>query len=217
MGCQSRAEVRRRGVLVDPRRATVPWAVVASIIVAVVACSPGDGDEANTAATPAAGTAGMEASPTGAGSPMAMPATPGAGTLPVEGTPGVDGFRTAAADGGAVVWATAVDPTTKAPTEPVETFPTDARTMYAAVPLARLEPGTTLTATWTYNRTPLDGMVGSVTAPAGEAGRDVWVAFELERQTDEPWPNGTYAITVAVNGEPALTAAVEVQNASTEG
>ena len=202
---------RREGVFVGARGGWVPWVIVAAIVVAAVACSQGDGD-GSEAGTPAA-----LATPVGVGSPVAGPATAGRGTLPVRGTPGVDGFRTAAAEGGAVVWATAVDPTTRAPTEPVEAFRPDARTIYAAVPLARLEPGTTLSATWTYNRTPLQGMVGSVTAPAGETGQDLWVAFEIARQTEEPWPTGTYEIAVAVNGEPALTATVEVEDGSPEG
>jgi len=203
---------RRVGVVVDPRRAWVPWSVVLAVVVAMVACSPGGGDGSD-AGTPVGG----GATP-GGGSPMAAGlVTPVVGTLPLQGTPGGDGFRTTAAEGGAVVWATVIDPTTKEPRERVAAFRPDARTIYAAVPLARLEPGTTLTASWTYNRTPLEGMVGSVTAPPGETARDLWVAFGIARQTEEPWPAGIYAIVVAVNGEPVLTAEVEVQDASSEG
>lgn len=196
--------------------------VVLAVLVGIVACSADDEDGRDIGGTATAGRPFPAATPGAIGSPLsigtgtAMPVGP-VGTPAAAGTPGGDGFRTAAAEGGAVVWAMAVDPTTKEPTEQVASFPADARAIYAAVPLARLEPGTTLTASWTYNRTPLQGLVGSVTAPAEVAAGASWVAFELARRGEEPWPAGTYAVTVAVNGEAALTAEVEVGVAAAAG
>lgn len=68
--------------------------------------------------------------------------------------------------------------------------------------------GTIISASWTYNDTPIDGFVGSIQAE--EDGEDVWVEFHLNRSTTEPWPAGNYAIVIAVNEQPAQTAVVTV-------
>ena len=162
---------------------------------------------------PAAGRAA--ASPVaGQGSPQAAgPSTPAAIDAPrvvrtmVAGTPVT--FRSEHAEVGPVVWTTRVDPATKAPLERVNSFPADAQAIVATVPLARVETGTILAASWTYNGTPIEGLGGSVTAAT--AARDVWVAFDLTRQVAEPWPAGTYAILVTVDGRPAQASEVTIE------
>lgn len=132
------------------------------------------------------------------------PAAVAAGTPVVAASPA----GTTAAGLGAVVWTAAVDPATKAPLEPVTRFAADAPALYAALPVARIAAGTTLTAAWTYNRTPVEGVAGTVTATA--AAEETWVEFHLTLVAGQTWPEGTYEIEVAVDGLAAQAAAVEV-------
>lgn len=150
-------------------------------------------------ATPAAAT------PARAGSALPatrQPGSPAPGVTPV-------GSPTGAAQLGPIIWATAIDPQTKAPTERVEAFPTTAKTLYATLPIAILEPGTVLTAAWTYNATSLDALTSTVVAQGRYA--DSWVEFHLVRASDQPWPAGTYAVTVLANGVAVQTAEVKVE------
>ncbi len=110
---------------------------------------------------------------------------------------------------GAVVWTTEVDPQTKAPTQAVDAFPDDAPTIFAALPVRDLPPGTMLTADWTYNSTSLDGLTTTAVAPSGAASG--WVEFHLTRSA-EPWPDGTYAISVSAGGEVVQTAEVAIEH-----
>lgn len=110
---------------------------------------------------------------------------------------------------GDVVWTTAVDAQTKEPTSPVEAFTTDVQTIYAAIPVQNVPPNTVLTADWTYNATSLDGLTTS--AELASATEDTWVEFHLTR-SDDLWPDGTYAISVSVDGEVVANAEVEVDD-----
>lgn len=107
-----------------------------------------------------------------------------------------------------MVWATAIDPMSNAPLPPATAFPVEARTIYATLPVARIAQGTVVAATWSYNGTPLDGFLGSVSAPQDE--RDVWLEFHIGLAGPEPWPAGVYAVAVRVDGQPAQSAAVAV-------
>jgi hypothetical protein len=109
---------------------------------------------------------------------------------------------------GDIVWTTDVDAQTKEPTSPVDAFTTEASTIYAALLVRNLPPGTVLTAEWTYNATSLDGLTTRVAVVAG-AGEE-WVVFHLTR-SEEPWPDGVYAISVSVDGEAAVRAEVGVE------
>jgi hypothetical protein len=110
---------------------------------------------------------------------------------------------------GEVVWATAVDAQTKEPVSQVDTFSTGAETIYAAILVRNLPPNTVLTADWTYNATSLDGLTTSAELVSG-TDQD-WVEFHLTR-SDEPWPDGTYAISISVDGEVIASAEVGVEN-----
>jgi hypothetical protein len=109
---------------------------------------------------------------------------------------------------GDVVWATEVDPQTKAPVGAVEAFASDASALYAVVPVRNLPENTTLTAEWTYNETSLDGLTSTATTVS--TIEDGWVEFHLIRAA-ETWPDGTYAITVRVDGQAVQTAEVAVE------
>ena len=151
--------------------------------------------------------------PPGAAPPLASPgaAVGQPSGPPIAPTPGAPPttFRSDAAEIGPIVWSADIDPTTKAPRAPVDTFPADTRTIYAALPFARVAEGTAITATWTYNGTPLDGFVSTVRTERAE--RDIWVEFHIALTSAEPWPTGTYAVAVTVNGQPAQAAAVVVE------
>lgn len=109
---------------------------------------------------------------------------------------------------GPIVWTAMVDPATLAPIQPVETFPIDTSTIYAAVPVRHIEPGTVITASWTYNGTPINGVGSTYTAPGQAEG--VWLEFHLTRTSPETWPDGTLAMMIYVDGQPALTSSIAV-------
>jgi hypothetical protein len=109
---------------------------------------------------------------------------------------------------GPVVWASAVDPTTKAPVARATAFPRDAATIYAVVPVIRLAPNARLTVTWSYNDTSLDAFTQTVVANGRPGAR--WIEFHLTRSSDRPWPTGTYAVEVRLDDGVVQTASVTV-------
>jgi hypothetical protein len=124
-------------------------------------------------------------------------------------TPTIDPDRPAKL--GDVQWAAAVDEWTKAPTAPVDTFPVETPAIYAAYPIEYLPQATFLTATWSYNGNSLPGLTDEVLiVEMSTSGR---VEFHLLKSTDDPWPVGTYSITVKTDKEELTTDEVElVQN-----
>lgn len=158
-------------------------------------------------ATPAPVTTAASPSPTGPTAPSvpAVP-TPGA-TLPAN-----QGFTSGAAEIGPIVWATAIDPVTFAPTVPVVEVDSLAPAIYAVVPVRRIEPGTTVSATWAYNDTPIPTTSPAVTVIERREG--VWLAFDLSRGTAEPWPDGTLAVTIAIDGQPVSGAEILIIRAA---
>ncbi len=123
----------------------------------------------------------------------------------INGTPTV-----ARVELGEVVWTTGVDPTAGAPATPVAAFEADAPALYAVLPIIRIEPGVTITATWTYNDTPLDPLASTITA--SEARENGWLEFHLNRTGPVPWPDGTYEIAVSADGQEIQTGEVRVEN-----
>jgi hypothetical protein len=128
------------------------------------------------------------------------PSAPTAPAVVVQGTPKIGG----------VVWATAVDPATRAPTTAVDAFSVDDVALFAVLPVRNLAPGTELVPQWRYNNTPLDGVSSPLVTAVGIA--DGWVEFHLTRAPDVPWPDGTYAIAVQLGGETVASAEVDVRN-----
>jgi len=113
---------------------------------------------------------------------------------------------------GDVVWATAIDPATSAPIEPVSNFRPDAPQIIAAVQTRGLSGGSIVEATWEYNDTSLDAFTTRLTSTA--SGADQWVSFHIARDPEVPWPVGTYEITVSLDGATVQQAAVEVSEQS---
>lgn len=191
------------------RSAGTLTAILLILILTVVAC--GGDQEAPEAATvlissPPSGPASPPISPRTV--PLASPTQPPG--PPVVPTPGgtTETFRSAGAEVGPVVWASEVDPSSKAPRQPVAAFPGGTAVIHAALPLPRLARGTSLVATWSYNGTPLAFPPSEVIAERDE--RNAWVEFNLAQSGSEPWPDGIYAVEVQVDGQPAQRAAVVV-------
>ena len=120
----------------------------------------------------------------------------------------VGGAATPAPLIGEIVWAAAIDPETNAAVTVVDRFPADAPNLFAVVSVAGLPAGAILAARWTYNDVPLDELDTSVEIALPVEG-PAWVEFHLAR-AEEPWPAGTYGISIDLNGEPARAASVDV-------
>jgi hypothetical protein len=109
---------------------------------------------------------------------------------------------------GKVQWAAAVNEITKAPTAPVDKFPVETPAIYAAYPIEYLPAATFLTATWTYNGQALPGLTDEVLIV--EMSTSGWVEFHLFRGGNDPWPAGTYGVTVSTDTETLTTDEVEL-------
>jgi len=134
-------------------------------------------------------------------SPQTMPEVPvGAAATPVS--------TEVATRFGPIVWASAIDPATGAPIELVLTYPADAPRIVAAMQTFALSAGSVVEATWEYNNTSLDAFSTSLVLPSSTAER--WISFHIERQPDEPWPVGTYQVSVSLNGTSVQQASIEV-------
>jgi hypothetical protein len=107
-----------------------------------------------------------------------------------------------------VVWATSVDATTQSPSETVTSFAADTLTIYACVPVNHLGDGTKIEASWTYNGTSLDAFATQLILPDDAPRR--WIAFHISRDPNVSWPAGTYAISIAINGDVFQSASVEI-------
>jgi hypothetical protein len=107
-----------------------------------------------------------------------------------------------------VVWATGVTPGTNAPAEPVDQFTVDSEAIYAVVRVTNVRQGAVLSAAWTYNGAPVDQASSAITASAPLA--DGYVEFHLARSAGTDWPDGTYAVAIALDGREVQTAQIEV-------
>lgn len=139
--------------------------------------------------------------PVGTPTPASSPVATAANATPVA-------FRSEAAVLGSVVWATGVDDVTRAPRDQVTSFATEASTIFATVPVEHIAAGTTIQAQWTYNRTRLESFDQAIVAERGDTG--IWLEFHLALAPGETWPSGTYELSVSINGEPAVTGSVAV-------
>lgn len=158
----------------------------------------------NAAAPPASGTPRTRASPSAA-TPVAPSPTPAPIPSP-PATPTV--FRSPVVDIEPVIWTTALDPRTKGPRDRVATYASEAPAIYACLRLPHVRRGTTITAGWSYNETPIEGFSSSVTAERDE--ENVWIEFHLTRAAATRWPTGVYQIVVTSGGQMVQVAAVNV-------
>jgi hypothetical protein len=109
---------------------------------------------------------------------------------------------------GTVTWSTAVQPGTNEPVGVVERFPDSTSVLYAVFPVQRLPKGSSIRASWTFNGTSLDGLEQELTAPRDQVSG--WLEFHLERTTQEPWPDGQYAVSLTADNVQIATAEVAV-------
>lgn len=151
--------------------------------------------------TPAQATDPVLATPVATPDAVASPVGPASSSTPVA-------FHSVGATLGPVVWATAVDDETRAPRDQVTSFTADASTIYATVAVEQIAAGTTVQAQWSYNRTRLESLDQVIVAERADSG--VWLEFHLSLSQGESWPTGTYELSLAVNGEPAVRSSVEV-------
>lgn len=187
--------------------ATTTDRVAQSATVVVLGSPTGD---TSSKATPVAQASEIATSVPTLGPNVAVsPPTPPAGP-PIVPTVGrtQDIFQSGAAEIGPVVWSTAIDPASNAPTDPIDRVPIDATIFYATLPVTRIQRGTVLGATWTYNGTPLAPLQGLVRADREQLGG--WVEFHLSRTDGATWTTGIYAIAVTVDGVVAHRSAVRV-------
>lgn len=211
----------------DSRR-TIAAIVVAPLLLLTTSCGPVDeaarptltdcrgGDCATP--TPAMTRDAVNRSPAPSATPAATliaGATPsGPLETPPAAAPPVSSpiaFQTEGVSLGPVLWATAIDPETRAPRTFVSSIAADTRTIYAVVAVKRITAGTAMSAQWSYNRTRLESFDRVVVA--GSTQEETWIEFHLALTQPGTWPLGTYDVSIAVNGDPALTSSVEVENA----
>ncbi len=142
-------------------------------------------------------------------SPVAA-SSPAAGGATADEVPAGDqlAFQSESAGLGPVEWAAEIDPETHEPRQRVESFPTDAPVIYAVVAVDHIAAGTTLQATWTYNRTPLETLDQSMVVDT--ASSNTWLEFHLALTQPGTWPAGEYELSILVNGEPAVSGSVRV-------
>ena len=113
---------------------------------------------------------------------------------------------------GQIVWATAIDPATSGPIEPVTSYRPDAPRIVAVLPTFALPAGSLVEATWEYNNTSLDAF--STRLVPASSTPESWISFSIERSPDVPWPAGTYEVTVSFNGTTVQQASIEVTELS---
>ncbi len=203
-----RHRVDRRGW---PRTATVGGLAVAIMLGLGALTGPGGAAQGEPLAvimqaSPPPGTPGNQVSPV-AGTPSVPTSSPTPVSIPAPpATP--TAFRSPLIDIEPVVWATALEPGTNRPRDTVSTYAAEAPAIYATFRLPHVRRGTTITATWAYNNTPIEGFTSSVTVEREE--QNVWIEFHLTRSAAAAWPAGVYEIVVSVEGQTAQVATVTV-------
>ena len=161
------------------------WALVFGTAVILSSCG---GETDSTIAQPSPDVATVESAPAAA--------TPTVAVLP--------------AGLGEVIWASSIDPTSGSPLASNLQFAPDAPSLTAAVLATNLAAGSVVEASWSYNDTPLDAFATRIVLDGGPARR--WLRFQLDRESDEPWPQGNYAVEILLDGAPISRGEVEVRD-----
>lgn len=97
---------------------------------------------------------------------------------------------------GAVIWTTSVGANGE-PGEPVESFGRNTEEIFAVVEVTNAPPGTSVTAEWAINGSPLPRLAQTVAVPEGVSGG--WVSFALTWEAETMWPAGELSIVVTAN------------------
>ena len=107
-----------------------------------------------------------------------------------------------------VIWTTTIDPLTGAPGDSFTEIPQSAKTVYAFVQTNGLPAGTTLTAAWTIDGTPIPGISQSIKIDSAQGAG--WIEFHLAWTAGGTWPRGALGISIAINGKPASSGSVQI-------
>lgn len=110
---------------------------------------------------------------------------------------------------GPIVWASEIDPVTSAPVDRREAFSRDEKTIHALVETGPLAAGTTLTAAWTFNGQPIEGI--DVTVTTDEARGPGWADFRLEWNGAALWPVGTLTVRITASTGESIEGSIEIE------
>lgn len=111
---------------------------------------------------------------------------------------------------GDILWSTETDSTSDAPLVVASEYPSHAPRLTASALALNLPPGTIVDTAWSYNNTPLEAFTTQIVLQDDVPKR--WISFRLERDPDVPWPSGTYAVAISIDGTPTASAAVQVND-----
>jgi len=107
-----------------------------------------------------------------------------------------------------VVWSTDADPVTGAPGSAVTDVPQSVVTIHASLQTRSLPAGTTVTADWTIDGTPIPGVSQKVTVD--QARGPGWIEFHLAWTAAGTWPRGALGIAIAIDGVPTSSGSVQI-------
>jgi hypothetical protein len=119
---------------------------------------------------------------------------------PVESTP--------ISEEAAIEWAREIDPATNAPVRRATAFITTDAIIYAVLPVERIEQGSVVEATWSYNGTPVPALTATVTVE--QTYENGWIEFHLTLPQGQIWPTGEYTIAIAINSQQVAESTIEV-------
>lgn len=107
-----------------------------------------------------------------------------------------------------VVWTTAVDPATGQPADRIEVFPRDTKRIIAAVEVMNLPAGGALTATWTMNGRPVEGLDSTIRVDRAQPSG--WAEFHLDWAGPTMWPVGTLTILITSSTGETVESSVRI-------
>lgn len=106
------------------------------------------------------------------------------------------------------MWSTDADPVTGAPGSAVAEVPQSAVTIHASLQTESLPAGTTVTADWTIDGTPIPGVTQKLTVDQARGAG--WIEFDLDWTGTGTWPRGALGIAIAIDGVPTSSGSVQI-------
>ena len=108
---------------------------------------------------------------------------------------------------GPVIWSTSLSEEGE-PDVVVETLTRDAPVIYASVEGTNLDQGETVTATWTLDGQPIEGIDSAVTIE--EDAERGWVTFSLPWEGEAMWPVGQLGVTITASTGATSTGQIQI-------